>query len=458
MIIKSSSNSTEKTVIKFVTEDDAKKIVDFEGKAGEQTTRYEDDKTVIYVAVDPEEKDEKSFLDGVANAIRSAVSIKRECVSIELLKTEDTAKVVTASILGNYLYQQYKTEQKEMLKSVEIVGKNIDEKIIESAKTIAEAVCYSRTLQNENAAIVTPEYLAQEALKIAAKSDKMSVEILTEKEIYQKGLGLLAAVGQGSATPPRLAIISYTGAPKSTEKSAVVGKGLTFDTGGYNLKPTGSMEAMRMDMSGGAITLGAMSAIADLEPEINVIGVVPAAQSAIGKDAFLPGDVYKSYSGKTVEVLNTDAEGRLILADALSYSIEKYEPTEIIDIATLTGAVLIALGDTIGGIFSNNSDMAKKLHESGENTGEPVWELPIKKEHREAMKSDIADLQNVSKIKRNASSITAAAFLENFVEDIPWTHIDVAGTAWNSGAIRGITPKFGTGFGVRLLLDYLGVK
>ncbi len=457
MIIKTNKSSSFDTVIKFVSADEAGKITDFEGKDGEQTLRYEDNKTVIYIA--EEGNDTAPLLkNSVANAIRSVVKLKRNSVSIEIKDGKDAPAATEAALLGNYLYQEHKSEKQELIETVEIVGKNIDDKAVENARIIGEAVCYSRDLQNGNAATVTPEYLAQEALEIGSLCDSMSVEILTEKEIIEKGLGLLHAVGQGSATPPRLAIINYNGAPKSDKRVAVVGKGPTFDTGGYNLKPTGSMETMRMDMSGGAATLGVMRAIATIKPEINIVAAVPAAQSAIGKDAFLPGDVYKSYSGKTVEVLNTDAEGRLILADALSYSIEKYKPTEILDIATLTGAVLIALGDTMAGTFSNNKEMANKLYKAGEECGEPVWELPIKKEHREAMKSDTADLQNISKIKRNASSITAAAFLENFVEDIPWTHIDIAGTGWNGNGNRGVFPKGGTAFGVRLILSYLGVK
>ncbi len=457
MDIKTNKSSSFDTIIRFVSADDAVNIIDFEGKEGEQVVRYEDRKAIIYVA--KESLISTPLLkDAVANAIRVVSNLKRSELSIELSDAKDAAAVTEAAILGNYLFQDHKSEKKTMVETVELVGKGIDDSAVETAKVIGTAVCYSRDLQNANAVKTTPEFLAQEALSIGASCDTMSVEVLTEKEIVEKGLGLLWAVGQGSATPPRLMIINYNGDPKSEKRTAVVGKGLTFDTGGYNLKPTGSIESMRMDMSGGAATLGVMKAIAKIQPKINVVAVVPSAQSAIGKDAFLPGDVYTSYSGKTVEVLNTDAEGRLILADALSYTIEHYKPTEILDIATLTGAVLVALGDTMAGTFSNDCEMAKRVYNAGETCGEPVWELPIKKEHREAMKSDIADLQNISKIKRNASSITAAAFLENFVEDTPWVHIDIAGTAHNSNANRGVFPKGGTAFGVRLILSYLGLN
>jgi len=198
-----------------------------------------------------------------------------------------------------------------------------------------------------------------------------------------------------------------------------------------------------------------MKALAALRPKVNVIGVVAAAHNAIGSTAYFPGDTYKSYAGKTVEIISTDAEGRLALADAISYCIRHFPPTEIIDLATLTGAIITALGDTIAGLFSNNDALAEKLFESGRKTNERLWRLPVCQEHREAIKSDIADLRNVSKLKKgHASSITAAAFLEAFAGNLPWAHLDIAGTAFNEGESRGEVTKFGTGFGVRLLMDY----
>ncbi len=443
------------TKIKLLIESEAKDIPDFEGKAKEITTRYQNDETIIYAALGEKDDDNEITRTVVANAIRVANRLKREAVAIEIRDAKQAAVVAEAAVLGNYSYDVHKKEPASKLQTIEIIGKDIDATSVENATIIAKATLYSRDLINGNAGDIIPARLAEEAREIAKGCSDIALEILTEKEIQKKGLGLLWAVGKGSTTLPRLILMNYKGDPSSEESVAVVGKGVTFDTGGMNLKPSGSIETMRSDMGGAAATLGIMKALATLKPKINVIGVVPSACNAIGPEAYYTGDVFTSYNGTTVEVLNTDAEGRLILADAISYCKENYKPTEMIDMATLTGAVLIALGDTVAGIFSNDDTMAKELFESGENVGEPVWQLPIREEHREWLKSDIADIQNISKVKRSASSITAAAFLEHFVEDTPWTHIDIAGTSWNDREARGIFPKHASGFGVRLILDYL---
>jgi len=359
------------------------------------------------------------------------------------------------ALLGAYSFDRFKTKKTPTVLEINAVSEHLNRQDVGRISTRAEAVNYARDLVSDNASSIFPERLAREARSICRKGG-MRCRILNEKEIKAQGLGLLEAVGQASPYPPRLIVMKYDGNPRSKQKTAIVGKGITFDSGGQNLKTSGHIETMRLDMAGAAAVLGTMKALGGLKPLVNVIGVIPAAHNAVGNTAYFPGDVYTSYSGKTVEITNTDAEGRLVLADAFSWVQKKENPSEIIDLATLTGAVLVALGDTVAGLFSNDERVANKLYAAGERTGERVWRLPVYEEHREAMKSDLADLRNTSKLKKGyAGSITGAAFLQEFVEKIPWAHIDIAGTAFNEGEPRGEAPRFGTGFGVRLLLDYL---
>lgn len=442
------------SLIKFLAEDD-EKIPDFEAKSGKTTVRYNGDNIVVYAGLGKDRSDISAFKDACANAVREINKLKHEEVEIVLPQksVEFAGAAVEAAVLADYSYDKYMSEKKTHIKVLHIDYEELQK--LKEVKIIAESVNYARDLINENAAIVTPEFLDDEAERISEANEKIEIEILDEVQIQKKGLGLLYAVGKGSATPPRLIIAKYTGDSSSEEYTAIIGKGMTFDSGGLNLKPSGSIETMRHDMSGAATCLALLNICAQLNPQINFIVAIPAAQSAIGKDAYFVGDVYESYSKKTVEVLNTDAEGRLILADAMSYIIKHYNPKQIVDIATLTGAIVIALGNTIAGMFSNNDELSQKLIDSSKKTGENIWRMPIRDEHREAIKSDIADVLNTSTLKRGANSITAATFLEYFTENTPWCHLDIAGTSWNDGVAKGITPKFATGFGVRLLWEFL---
>lgn len=447
------------THITFLTEESKARPKDFEGKKDEITVRYKGKNTIIYCGLGKREKCTDTVLrSAAAVGIRKAIDLKRKKVSVidPKIKKTGARALIEGTVLGSYTFAKYKTEKPKALSTVELVSKNVTKKEAEDITSVCECIRYARDLVNDNAHEIIPDRLAEEAKSIASLSNDISCTVLREKEIREKGLKLLYAVGQGSPYPPRLAILKYRGNPGSKKNTAIVGKGITFDSGGQNLKPSSHIETMRCDMAGAAAVLGLMKAVAILKPAINVTGVVPAAHNAIDSTSYLPGDTYTSYSGKTVEILNTDAEGRLALADALAFCIKNFAPTEIIDLATLTGSVVSALGDTVAGLFSNNDELAEKLFRSGEKTGERLWRMPMYDEHREAMKSDIADLRNISKLKRGvAGSITAAAFIESFVNDLPWAHIDIAGTAFNEGEIRGEIPKFGTGFGIRLLMDYL---
>jgi leucyl aminopeptidase len=250
--------------------------------------------------------------------------------------------------------------------------------------------------------------------------------------------------------------MEYRGDPKSKDLTALVGKGITFDSGGQNLKPTGSIETMRSDMAGAAAVLGAMRAIGAMKPRRNVLGVFSLAHNAIGKRAYFPGDVYRSYAGKTVEITSTDAEGRLVLADAIAYCIDTFHPSRVVDVATLTGGIITALGTTVAGLFSNNRELEGDLFTAGERVGERLWAFPLYEEYTQSIKSDIADLRNTSKKKKGwASSITGAAFLNQFVGTTAWAHLDIAGTAFNEDGESGGVFQGATGFGVRLFVDYV---
>jgi leucyl aminopeptidase len=278
---------------------------------------------------------------------------------------------------------------------------------------------------------------------------------LSKSELKKKGFGGISAVGQGSKNEPKLIIFEYNG--KRGEKPTVlVGKAVTFDTGGISIKPADKMDEMKFDKCGGCTVFGIIKAAAELRLPVNLVGIVPSVENMPGGESYRPSDIIKLYSGKTAEVLNTDAEGRLILFDALSYGIKTYKPKEIIDFATLTGACIVALGSNVAGLISNNPRLAEKLKQSSEKTGEEIWQLPLNDDYMDMIKSDYADIKNVGS-GRVAGTITAAAFLASAIENTPWAHFDIAGTAWVQGGSKdkSYNPKGATGFGVRLILDYL---
>jgi leucyl aminopeptidase len=299
---------------------------------------------------------------------------------------------------------------------------------------------------------VTPAFLAQTAVVVSKKFPEIKTTIFDKKRIEKEKMGLLLAVARGSPNEPAFIIMSYMGDPRSKDHTVVIGKGVTFDTGGLNLKPTGSMETMRDDMSGAAATIGILASSASLKLKVNVTGVIAAAENAIDGLSYKPGDVYTSYAGKTVEIGNTDAEGRLTLADAISYSLKHLKPSRLIDFATLTGAMVVALGEGISGFFSNDDKLANQLTDAGLRTNELLWRLPLHAPYKDQLRSDIADLKNTG--GRAAGAVTAALFLEAFVEKMPWAHIDIAGTAFGSKE-QNYLPKNGIGVGVRLIIDFL---
>ncbi len=321
------------------------------------------------------------------------------------------------------------------------------EAAVNEGLAIAQGVQLAKDLGNLPGNICTPTYLAETAVAMGNEYDSITTEILEAADMAKLGMGSLLSVARGSRQPAKLIIMDYKGGKTGEKPVVLVGKGLTFDAGGISLKPAAAMDEMKYDMCGGASVFGTLKAIAELKLPINVIGVVPASENMPDGDANKPGDVVTSMSGQTIEILNTDAEGRLILCDALTY-VEKYEPEIVIDIATLTGACVVALGKHASGLLGNHSPLIHDLLNAGKSSGDRAWELPLWEEYQEQIKSPFADIANVG--GRDAGAITAACFLSRFTKKFQWAHLDIAGTAWRSGE-----HKSATGRPVPLLTQYL---
>ena len=308
---------------------------------------------------------------------------------------------------------------------------------LQRGEAIAAGVALARELANRPGNHCTPEILADEAQRLA-KAHKLQVEVLGRKEAEELGMGCLLAVAQGSAQPLKFIVLRYRGAAKAAPPVVLVGKGITFDTGGISIKPAPEMDEMKFDMGGAASVLGTFRAVAQLRPKINLVGLIPACENMPSGSATKPGDVVTSLSGQTVEVLNTDAEGRLILCDALTYA-ERFKPAAVVDIATLTGACVIALGHHRSGMFSRDDALADELQRAGQQALDPCWRMPLDDEYDEALKSNFADIANVG--GRAGGAITAAMFLKRFTAKYPWAHLDIAGSAWKSGTAKGATGR-----------------
>jgi leucyl aminopeptidase len=452
--------------VSFLTKEEAlsSKVIDFEAGKKDVTVRYDGKKAVVLCGLGPIESLSAGIIrSAAASGIRKALSLKRSEISLVIPASAGNVPhpwrpMLEGAVLGSYSFVKYKKEKGTQLSALELCGEGLAQREAGRVLAVCECVNFSRDLVNENAHVANPEFLVRQARAVAKKGG-MKVRVLDEHDLQKKGLGLLVAVGQGSPFPPRLAFIEYRGNPSSKDKTAIVGKGITFDSGGQNLKSTGHIETMRQDMAGAAAVLGIMKAIGELKPKINVVGVCPFAHNAIGGRAYFPGDVYKAYNGTTVEIESTDAEGRLVLGDAIAFCKDTYGPSRIVDLATLTGGILVSLGTVAAGLFSNDDECADVLFTAGEETGERLWRLPLYEEYADSIKGDIADLRNVSSFKKGwASSITGAAFIGAFAGKTPWAHLDIAGTAFNEEGARGELPQFATGFGVRLVLKFLGVE
>jgi leucyl aminopeptidase len=364
--------------------------------------------------------------------------------------------VTEGILLGAYQFLKYKKKDDDTyqgLKKIEYfssAGRSHVRKAVDKGVNSVLAACAARDMANEPGNGWTPQHFANYADKIA-KELNLKCTILEKAHMAKLGMGGLIAVNKGSEEPPKLVILEYS-PDKKAETVLLVGKGLTFDSGGISLKPAQGMMDMKYDMCGGAAVLAAMEAIAREKPEIKVVAIVPATDNMIGGGAVKPGDIITHYGGITSEIENTDAEGRLILADALAYGIEKFQPNCVIDVATLTGAVIIALGHHYSGLLSNSDQLAAQLIQAGSVCGEPLWRLPLGKQYAKQIESKVADTKNTG--GRPAGCITAAEYLHQFVGKVPWAHLDIAGTAWDFTE-RTYIPKGPSGVGVRTLIELL---
>jgi leucyl aminopeptidase len=356
--------------------------------------------------------------------------------------------------LRAYRFGKYRTstpeDEKEKLARVRLLGDDAGEAVA-AAAGLAEAVASARDLVSEPANVLTPKAFADACAGLAA--DGLEVEVLGRAELERIGMRALLGVAQGSAQEPYVAVMRWSGGPEGEAPVALVGKGVCFDTGGISIKPAGGMEDMKYDMAGAAAVFGAMRALAARKARANVVGLVGLVENMPSGTAQRPGDVVTSLAGKTIEVINTDAEGRLVLADVLWYAQDRFKPRAMVDLATLTGAIIVALGHERAGLFATDEELARRLLEAGEETGELLWRMPLGKAYEKHVRSSIADLKNVGR-GREAGSVAGAVFLQPFANGVPWAHLDIAAMAWSSRDLA-LSPKGATGYGVRLLDRYV---
>ncbi len=389
---------------------------------------------------------------GKAAVYLHGLGIKKIALSTDAFSSPgiSPADFLEGFLLGLYTFRKYTGEKnKKTIDSFIVLSRDTRElrEDLRWTKSVASAVSFARDLINTPANDMTPTHLADAALSF--KQRNLSVTVLEKKDICKRGMGAYLSVALGSNEPPKFIILHYKGA--SGSPLVLIGKSITFDSGGLSLKPADGMEKMKYDMAGGAAVLGIFKAVSELKLPVHLVGILPATENVIGGAASKPGDVVKAINGKTIEIISTDAEGRMTLADALGYA-KRYKPKAIIDIATLTGACSIALGNEAIAIMGNSRGLIDKMIKSGHNTYERVWEMPLFEEYKDCLKSDIADLKNTG--GKSGSLVSSASFLAEFAGATPWVHLDIAGTAWLEKE-KPYTPKGASGIGVRLLLNFL---
>ncbi len=451
------------------------KLGDFKGKDGTSAVVYGNDsigaKRILLVGLGERKK---STLDTVrkaaANAAKKSVEMKVETISLALHRAFEGRfdlpamgqAMAEGAYFGSYRYDEFVTESEDgrlSSLSVEVIDSDSAKtkrlnKGLSSGVIIGRAQSYARTLANRPANIINPPALAVEAKSVAKTTAGLTCTIFDEKQMAAKGMGGVLAVGSGSANKPRFIVLKYSSAGRAASTKptvGLVGKAITFDSGGISIKPSDKMDQMKLDKSGGIAVLGTMKAVAELKLPVNVYGIIPSAENLPSGTSYRPGDIITTFSGKTVEVQNTDAEGRMVLCDGLAYAV-KQNCDIIIDIATLTGACRIALGKYMAGLMGNDEKLIEQLQRAAEQSGEKVWPMPSGDEYAEEMKSKIADLKNIG--SKWGGACTAAAFLRQFVGDAKWVHLDIAGTEMFDKATE-YTTEGSSGFGVRLLTTYL---
>lgn len=427
---------------------------DLEPKPGKMLHAYRPEgvaatRVVLVGAGDGSGKRVQSAVQAAAGALRSSAAKKLVIV----LPAGSSAAAVRAAVCGTaessyvYIATKSKPEGRELKKVVVGVADAAEHRqAFHRARSAAVGIEFARELGNLPPNYATPTRLGEEAQRLG-KAHGFGVEVMGPKEVARIGMGSFASVAKGSAEPLRFIVLRYDGAGKGEAPVVLVGKGITFDTGGISIKPSAEMDEMKYDMGGAASVLGTFRALAELKPKLNVVGLIPACENMPDGSAYKPGDILTSLSGQTIEVLNTDAEGRLILCDALTYA-ERFKPRAVVDIATLTGACVVALGGVRSGMFATDDALADQLLAAGDAALDPCWRLPMDDEYAEGLKTNFADVANVA--GRAAGAVVAAKFLHRFAQNYPWAHLDIAGTAWKGGASKG-----STGRPVGLLLEFL---
>jgi leucyl aminopeptidase len=421
-------------------------------------------KKIMLIGLGAREK----FTDEEARIIAGKAALKAKELGVEefcILPFMDVDEALIEAIsegvlLSLYSFNRYKTSGKEAttIPAQATIVVNSDsakfQAVVDKVNLITQAVNYARDLSNLPPNECPPSQIASLALALDGEYG-IKTRILERYEMESIGLNGIVSVGKGSNNPPKLVILEYYGNADHQKPYLLVGKAVTFDTGGISLKPGDKMDEMKFDKCGGCSVLGILKAIASLGLPVNVIGIIPSVENMPSSTSYRPGDIIRMYNGKTVEILNTDAEGRIILADAMAYGVAIYNPQAIIDLATLTGACVIALGANVAAVIGTSKYLAERLSKISEKTGERIWDLPLHDEYHEQIKSTVADLKNIG--GRPGGAITAAAFLSNFTNDIPWVHLDIAGTAWTQEGTfeRSYNPKGATGFGIRTLVKFL---
>ncbi len=449
----------DSAVIRFVPRDQRAKLQppvseeEFSGKAN--ALLYSRDTGTLCVGLGERAKIDAHTLRSAAGA--AAMFLKKIGRSRAVVRLEDwpqfAGPVVEGMVLADYRFERFKTQKSTVLESVKIQVLAEDLAAAKTAgrrgETVGEATNFARDVANQPANLLYPETLADRAEKLGRDFD-LEVTIFDEKKLRAGKFGGLIAVGQGSVRGPRLIVIEHRGGPKSEKPIALVGKAITFDTGGISIKPAANMEDMIFDKCGGMAVLGAMAALAELKVKRNVVGIIASAENMPSGGAYRPGDIITTYDGKHIEIINTDAEGRVVLADAIAYARLDCKAAAIIDLATLTGACGVALGDYAAGFFTNNDAFGKRVLAAAEKAGERIWPLPLYTDYEEQIKSDVALIKNSG--GRLGGACTAAAFLKTFAEDTPWAHLDIAFTAYREKD-RADLARGATGFGVRTLVQ-----
>ena len=427
---------------------------DMDGRAGSVLMLREVPHTacerVLLAGLGPEKSfNEKAFRNALGTALRAVSATGAADAQIHLTALDAGAsditwrvtQAATLAIDAAYRFEQMKSKRENppaALRRLTFTYAQASERTgalrgLAQGVALGHGVSLAKDLGNLPGNVCTPAYLAREARELG-KRYKMKVKVLERADMKKLGMGSLLSVARGSAEPPKLIVLEYNGGPRRQKPVVLVGKGVTFDTGGTSLKPAAEMDEMKFDMSGAGSVLGTLRAIGDMRLPLNVVGIIPATENMPGSRATKPGDIVTSMSGQTVEILNTDAEGRLILCDALTYA-ERYEPAAVIDIATLTGACVIALGHVVSGLFANDEPLAHEILAAGDTIHDRAWRLPLHDEYQDQLKSNFADFANIG--GRPAGAVTAACYLSRFAKKFKWAHLDVAGTAWKSGKEKG---------------------